>query len=209
MQNAQSSVHNPAHFRAKSMEQRAVTRDQEVQFRKSLVELMPYAKGFARTLLNPKGQYHSLYEDFVQQAFLKAWENRDGFQAGSNLKAWLFTIIRNGIVSYHRRHWRELVTDQAQDPQAPNDTANPERAVATKQSISRFAKLKQAHQEALSDLAWDGLSYEESAKRRGVPTGTIKSRVARAREVLAELIEGGDRDFGRGAAQRIAPMAAG
>ena len=179
------------------MGQSAVTQDQEVQFRRSLIALMPYAKGFARTLLNPKGQYHSLYEDFVQQAFLKAWENRDGFEPGSNLKAWLFTIIRNAIVSYHRRHWRELISDQAQDPQAPSDRSNPERAVATKQSIARFAHLKKEHRDALSDLAWDGLTYEESAKRRGVPTGTIKSRVARARQVLTELIEGDELYYGR------------
>lgn len=181
--------------------QSAVTQDQELQFRRSLIALMPTAKGFARTLLNPKGQYHSLYEDFVQQAFLKAWENRHGFEPGSNLKAWLYTIIRNAIVSYHRRHWRELVTDQAQDPQAPHETANPERAVVTKQSMARFAELKKEHQQALSDLAWDGLSYDESAKRRGVPTGTIKSRVARARQVLTELIDGDELHYGHRAVQ--------
>jgi RNA polymerase sigma-70 factor (ECF subfamily) len=185
-----------------------VTQDQELQFKRALIGLMPYAKGFARTLLNPKGQYHSLYEDFVQQAFLKAWENRDRFEPGSNLKAWLFTIMRNGIVTYHRRHWREVVTDQAQDPHAPNETANPERALATRQSIAHFELLKKEHRDALSDLAWDGLSYEESAKRRGVPTGTIKSRVARARQVLADLIEGDDLHYGRKSARRIAPMTA-
>jgi RNA polymerase sigma-70 factor, ECF subfamily len=178
-------------------EQGAVTQDQELQFGRTLTALMPYAKGFARTLLNPKGQYHSLYEDFVQQAFLKAWEKRDHFEPGSNLKAWLFTIIRNAIVSHHRRHWREIVTDQAQDPQAPNEIANPERAVATRQSITRFADLKKEQREALSDLAWDGLSYGDSARRRGVPTGTIKSRVARARQVLTGLIEGDELHYGR------------
>jgi len=181
-----------------------MTQDQEVQFQRALTGLMPYAKGFARTLLNPKGQYSSLYEDFVQQAFLKAWENRDRFEPGSNLKAWLFTIIRNGIVSYHRRHWREVVTDQARDPQAPIETAIPERALTTKQSIAHLELLNNDHQNALSDLAWDGLSYQQSAKRRGVPTGTIKSRVARARQVLTDLIEGDELHYGRRSASAVA-----
>lgn len=93
-----------------------MTRDQELQFCKSLTALLPYSRGYARKLLGARHQYQSLYEDFVQTAMLKAWEKRYSFSSGTNLKAWLFAILRNTITSHHRRYWREVVTDSASAP---------------------------------------------------------------------------------------------
>jgi len=137
---------------------------------------------------------------------LKAWEHRDHFAPGTNLKAWLFTILRNTIVSHHRRHWRELVSDRAADPQTADETANPERAMAARESLKRLDLLKKEHQEVLTDVAWHGLSYGQAAKRHGVPAGTIKSRVARAREVLAELAGRDEFRYGRRIAKRMAAI---
>lgn len=167
-----------------------MTHDQELRFSKALTALLPNTKGYARSLLAPSGHYHSLYEDFAQQAVLKAWEHRDQFGTGTNLKAWLFTILRNTIVSHHRRHWREVVTDHAGDPQTPDEATNPERAVAARQSLRRLKLLKKEHQEVLTDLGWHGLSYHETARRSGVPEGTIKSRASRARQLLTDFAAG-------------------
>jgi len=170
-----------------------VTHDQELQFSKSLTALPPYAQGYARKLLGAHQHYHSLYEDFTQTAMLKARENRQSFVPRTNLKAWLFAILRNTIVSHHRRHWREVVTDKTGDQHLSDESANPERAVSAKQSIERMQILTQLHNDALTDVGWEGLSYRQSAKRHNVPLGTIKSRVARAREMLTQL--SGDDDF--------------
>lgn len=173
-----------------------MTHDQELQFSKSLTALLPSAKGYARSLLGARSQYQSLYEDFAQTAMLKAWEHRHSFVPGTNQKAWLFAILRNTVTTHHRRHWREVVTDTA-DQHLPDGNANPERAVAAKQTIERIQLLTQRHQEALSDIGWHGLSYEQAAKRRHVPAGTIKSRVARAREMLTQLTGGDEFHYGR------------
>ena len=172
-----------------------MTHDQELQFSRSLTALLPYTKGYARTLAGSNRDDSSLYEDFAQTAMLKAWENRHQFVPGTNLKAWLYTILRNTIVSHRRHYWRERLTDQV-DQERQDDSANPEQAVAARQSIRRIGLLKQAHQDVLKDLGWDGLSYSQSAARHHVPTGTIKSRVARARTILAQLTGGAEVSHG-------------
>jgi RNA polymerase sigma-70 factor (ECF subfamily) len=174
-----------------------VTHDQELQFSKSLTALLPYIKGYARKLLGARSHYHSLYEDFAQQAILKAWQNRERFVPGTNLKAWLFTILHNTIASHYRSHWREVVTDRVSDPHQRDETTNPERSLAVKQAFERIQLLKPEHQELLGDIAWHGQSYDEAAKTRGVATGTIKSRLSRARQLLTELGERDGLRYGR------------
>jgi len=174
-----------------------VTHDQELQFSKSLTALLPYANGYARKLVGASHKYHSLHEDFTQTAMLKAWEHRHSFVPGTNLKAWLYTILRNTISSHHRRHWREVAADQTACQDLPDANANPEQAVAARQSIERIQLLTQQHKEALTDIGWHGLSYEQSAKRHDVPAGTIKSRVARARVMLTGLTGGDEFHYGR------------
>lgn len=169
-----------------------MTHDQELQFSRSLTALLPYTKGYARTLAGNRRDDSSLYEDFAQTAMLKAWEYRHQFVPGTNLKAWLYTILRNTIVSHRRRYWREQLTAEAGDQSTPDNSANPESALAARQVIRRIALLKQDHQDVLRDMAFEGLSYAESARRRHVPTGTVKSRVARARTILAQLTGGGE-----------------
>jgi RNA polymerase sigma-70 factor, ECF subfamily len=174
-----------------------VTHDQELQFSKSLTALMPHTKGYARKLLGAGHGYQSLYEDFAQTAMLKAWENRHSFVPGTNLKAWLYTILRNSFISHHRRYWREVVTEEPGDLSLSDGSANPEHAVAAKQTIDHIQLLTQRHKDALIDIGWHGLSYAQSAKLRKVPVGTIKSRVARARQTLSQLAGGDEFHYGR------------
>lgn len=174
-----------------------MTYDQELQFSKSLTALLPYTRGYARKLLGARNRYRSLYEDFVQTAMLKAWENRHRFVAGTNVKAWLFAILRNTIVSHHRRYWREVVTDRASDPYQADATSDPERSLAVKQALERIRLLKPELQNILTDIAWHGQSYEEAAKVRGIATGTLKSRVSQARQLLTKLGERDGLRYGR------------
>lgn len=165
-----------------------MTHDQEIQFRKSLSSLVPNATAFARSLLRKNDRYQSLYEDLAQAALLKAWENRDRIIPGSNLKAWLFTVIRNSIVTWHRRHWRETLVESG-DAERPDDKANPERAFAVRQAFDRLDLLTDEHRQVLIDSAWHGFAYREMASRHRVPTGTIKSRISRARKALSRIVD--------------------
>ena len=164
------------------------THDQEIQFGKSLSSLVLNAKAFARSLLRKNYRYQWLHEDLAQAALLKAWENRDRIIPGSNLKAWLFTVIRNSIVTYHRRHWRETLVESG-DPDQRDNTANPERAFAVRQAFDHLDLLTAEHRQVLIDSAWHGFAYKEMAGRHGVPTGTIKSRISRARKALSRMVD--------------------
>src|SRR6202171_3851947 len=77
-------------------------------FRKDLLGLIPFLRAFSRSLCGDR----ELADDLAQEALAKAWQSRDTFRAGSNLKAWLFTILRNQFYSDRRRAWRQAPWDQ-------------------------------------------------------------------------------------------------
>lgn len=166
-----------------------MTHDQELQFAKALTKLMPVAKSYSRSLLGINHRYRSLCEDFAQQAFLRAWEKRDQFAPGSNMNAWVFTILRNLIISHHRHCWREFLTDNVWNDDFVDRTQDPEKALCAKQSCDRLKFLSDQHRQALIDIGWHGLAYSEAAEVHQVPLGTMKSRVARARDLLAEITD--------------------
>ena len=71
-------------------------------FKTELADLIPHLRAFARSLCgNPTAA-----DDLAQEAMLKAWKARESYQAGTNLKAWAFTILRNLFYSEKRRSWR-------------------------------------------------------------------------------------------------------
>ena len=72
-------------------------------FKTELLSLVPFLRAFARSLT---GNYESA-DDLVQETMVKAWQSRDTFELGTNLKAWLFTILRNQFYSDRRRAWRQ------------------------------------------------------------------------------------------------------
>jgi RNA polymerase sigma-70 factor (ECF subfamily) len=84
-------------------------------FRNGLIELLPFLRAFSRTLCG----HRELADDLAQEALVKAWQARDSFRAGSNLKAWLFTILRNLYYSDRRRAWRQTPWDEASAARVP------------------------------------------------------------------------------------------
>src|SRR4051812_21708213 len=127
-------------------------------------------------------------DDLVQETFLRAWANLDRFEVGTNLNAWLFTILRNGFYSQHRKKRRHV-----EDPDgffagrlrtAPEQNAKCD----VQDMLKAFRKLRVEHREALLLIVAEGLSYEDAARVCGVPVGTIKSRVSRGRVRLTELL---------------------
>jgi RNA polymerase sigma-70 factor (ECF subfamily) len=136
-------------------------------------------------------------DDLVQEALLRALANIHSFQPGTNMSAWLFTILRNHFRSEYRKRRREV--EDADGHYAESLTSHPEQHGQLELSEFREAlsRLPDEQREALILVGASGFSYEEAAEICGCAIGTVKSRVNRARTRLAELmsIQGVD-DFG-------------
>jgi RNA polymerase sigma-70 factor (ECF subfamily) len=148
-------------------------------------------------------------DDLVQETLLRAIANIESFQPGTNMSAWLFTILRNLFRSEYRKRRREV--EDADGSYAESLKSQPEQSSRLEFNEFRaaLAKLPQDQREALILVGASGFSYEEAARICECAVGTIKSRVNRARNRLADLlaIEGAD-DFGPDHATR-AILAAG
>lgn len=161
-----------------------MTDRQMKRFEQELLEAAPFLRAFGRTLCHDVEQA----EDLAQEALLKAWQNRDQFQPGTNLRAWLATILRNRFYSMGRR--RKWQADY--DPEtiertlvAPDDA----EAIVELEDVRRaLAMLPDFQREALILVGAGGMSYDEVAQIAGCPLGTVKSRVRRARDELQAIL---------------------
>jgi RNA polymerase sigma-70 factor (ECF subfamily) len=165
--------------------------DQE--FREGLLESIPKLRAFAISMTNDK----SRADDLVQETLSRAWANQQQFQPGTNLMAWLYTILRNELYSVARRRRREV--EDADGVHAARVAVLPSQDSALDFSNLKLAltKLPPDQREALLLVAAQGLSYEEAAAICNVRVGTVKSRVNRARGRLARLLNiSNEHDFG-------------
>ncbi|MGL4543745.1 MAG: sigma-70 family RNA polymerase sigma factor [Polymorphobacter sp.] len=133
-----------------------------------------------------------LADDLVQEALLKAWSARRRFRAGTNMRAWTYVILRNHYFSQVRRarfkgEWDEFTADLLLA-----QPANQEAHIALSDVQRGLLQLPALQREALILVGAGGLAYEEVAEICGCAVGTIKSRVARGRVALAEMIEAGN-----------------
>jgi RNA polymerase sigma-70 factor (ECF subfamily) len=126
-------------------------------------------------------------DDLVQETLLKAWSHLHGFQEGTNLRAWLFTILRNTYFSDFRKRRREVDDDGSR---ADRLSVHPgQQGHLDMQDFRRALNLLPPDQrEALVLVGAAGYSYEEAASISGCAIGTIKSRVNRARGKLVALL---------------------
>lgn len=162
-------------------------------FQHDLAALVPHLRAFARSLC---GNPHNA-DDLVQETMVKAWKNQASFAEGSNLKAWLFTILRNTYLSERRKRKNE-VEDQ-DGIMASQLSAHGEQSghMDMIDFSKAFAQLPDDQREALILIGAEGFSYEEAALMCGCAIGTIKSRVNRARGKLCDLMGvDGASDFG-------------
>jgi RNA polymerase sigma-70 factor (ECF subfamily) len=131
-------------------------------------------------------------DDLVQDTLVKAWDHLDSFEEGTNLKAWLITILRNTFLSDYRKHRREV-----EDGHGELELAiHPEQfgKMDLNDLLAALAKLPPEQRVALVLVAAEGFSYEEVAKICDCSIGTIKSRVNRGRRKLADLLDIGSAD---------------
>lgn len=162
----------------------------ENQFREELTALIPHMRAFSRSLCGNA----ALADDVAQDAMLKAWKARERFKPGTNLKAWVFTILRNQFYSIKRRSWRATSLEPEVAEQTIVANTNPEQSVHLNELRRGLDMLKDDQREALILVGASGLSYEEAAEICGCAVGTIKSRVSRARAALEVIMEAGNFD---------------
>lgn len=160
----------------------------EDSFNKELASLIPHLRAFANSLCLNK----ATADDIAQDALAKAWQNRAKYSSGTNLKAWVFTILRNEFYSLKRRDWRSAPLDQGVAEQTLQANSNPEDAMRVNNVRQALHHLSDDHREALILVGASGMAYEEAAEICGVATGTMKSRVNRARKALEEILAEGN-----------------
>jgi RNA polymerase sigma-70 factor, ECF subfamily len=155
-------------------------------FRAELIDLIPFLRAFARTLCGDRDEA----DDLCQEALAKAWQSSASFEPGTNLKAWLFMILRNHFYSNRRRSWRQQPWDENAAHHTPV-TQGSQTANLNLQDLSRALRgLPDEQREALILVGAGGFSCEEASRICGCAVGTIKSRVARARKALINALEG-------------------
>jgi len=152
--------------------------------RDELVEHLPAMRAFAMSL----SRNAATADDLVQDAVVKAWSNMDKFQPGTNLRAWLFTILRNTYYSQFRKRRYEVEDPQGVHAATLSEKPRHDGRLAIKDFRSAFRELTDEQREALVLVGVEGFSYQEAAEMCGCAVGTVKSRINRARKQLAELM---------------------
>lgn len=160
-----------------------------------IVEALPSLRAFAATLISNRARA----DDLVHGALVRALDNLDKFENGTNLRAWLFTILRNLYYSELRKRKREV--EDVDGHHAERLTTAPDHisVLELRDFKIAFAKLPNEQREALALVGASGTSYEEAARICGCAVGTVKSRVNRGRGRLAEMLRTGTQhgDVGR------------
>ncbi len=152
--------------------------------KEAMLGLIPNLRAFAVSLCGDVERA----DDLVQETLLKAWNHFDSFQEGTNLRAWLFTILRNTYFSECRRRRREV--EDRDGKRAADLAVHPDQPGYLDMQDFRAALnlLPPDQREALVLVGAAGFSYDEAAAICGCAVGTIKSRVNRARSKLTELL---------------------
>jgi RNA polymerase sigma-70 factor, ECF subfamily len=131
-------------------------------------------------------------DDLVQECLVRAIAKVHTWQPRTNLRAWLFVILRNCHINEIRHEQRIGPLDDTTAAQpllaTPND---PETGVALSEVRTAFLSLSQEHREVLLLVAMEGLQYQEAAAILEVPIGTVRSRLSRARDALRQRLKSG------------------
>jgi RNA polymerase sigma-70 factor (ECF subfamily) len=151
-----------------------------------LLSLRSYLRAVSHALCSDR----ELADDLAQDTLCKAWASRSSFRRGSNLKAWLFTILRNRFYSHHRRAWRQEAWNEDTAGIMPAAADEQIWAVQLSDAVRALRRLPVEQREALILIGAGGFSYQEVAAICDCAEGTAKSRVARARSAILRLLEG-------------------
>jgi RNA polymerase sigma-70 factor (ECF subfamily) len=128
-------------------------------------------------------------EDLVQETLMRAWQFQHTFRPGTNLKAWMFRILRNVFLASVSGKLKIVQDVDGRFTSRLSHDGEQEWRVRLDELIGGLAQLPEQNCEALLLVAGTGLTYEEAAEACYCSVGTIKSRVSRARERLVTLLD--------------------
>jgi RNA polymerase sigma-70 factor (ECF subfamily) len=152
--------------------------------RDQIIAHVPALRAFALSLArNP-----ATADDLVQDTIVKAWANFDKFRPGTDLKAWLFSILRNTFFSQRRKLSREVPDPEGYHAATLKVAPAHDGRIAFAEFMAAFDTLSAEHREVLVLVGANGYSCKEAAAMMGVAVGTVKSRTNRARARLCELL---------------------
>lgn len=154
------------------------------EFKDQLAQVIPHLRAFGRSLSGNR----DTADDLVQETLLKAWAARKRFQAGTNMRAWTFIILRNLFLSQMRRARFKGEWDDVTAAKILSAPADQDKHVDLGDMQRALLELPQPQREALILVGAGGFAYEEAAQICGCAVGTIKSRVARGRVALENLM---------------------
>ena len=161
---------------------------------------IPRLRRFARYLTRDVDRA----DDLVQECLTRAIAKIDSWKPGTNLRAWLFVILRNCHINELRRGQRmSAMGDASTDYDVVPTPANQETHISLLEVRNAYLSLSKEHREVLLLVAIEGLRYEEAATVLDVAVGTIRSRLSRARQALRDILEG-DQATSVGATPRVA-----
>jgi RNA polymerase sigma-70 factor (ECF subfamily) len=148
-----------------------------------LLKALPKLRAYANSLCRSSERA----DDLVQEALVKALANIDTFVPGSNMIAWLYAILRNGFYSEYRKRRREVEDGEGRNAALLRSFPAQEDHLYLLDVHDALTRLTPEHREALM-LIVSGLSYDEAAVLCRCAAGTVKSRVSRARDRLAQML---------------------
>lgn len=153
--------------------------NRDAEFGAELIALTPALKNYARKICGSRDRA----EDFVQAAFMKAWASRSSFSSGTNMRGWIFTILRNEIYSHFRRvrvESRWLRCFDGGEIQAVAEPAAAEHDLAITDALRALDTIiTKKQRETILAVFLGGATYERVAALLKCPVGTVKSRANR------------------------------
>jgi len=155
-------------------------------FERELISLIPQLRAFSRVLCRNR----PAADDIVQDTLAKALRSRECYEPGTNMKAWLFTILRNTFYSGTRRSWREMEWNTELGEQIAGPANGQEWALGLSDAARALGNLPPNQREALILVGAGGFTYEAAGQICDTPSGTVKSRVARGRAALVTMLDG-------------------
>lgn len=155
-------------------------------FMAEIAGLIPSLRSLARLLYRNEESA----ADLTQETLAKAWAARGSFAPGTNLRAWLFTIMRNQFRSEARRFWRQMPWDEEAAQRIPAAHAEQNWTLELKDTARAMKSLSKRQREALILVGVGGLSSEDTAIVLGSRPTAVKSRVSRARRAVHAMLDG-------------------
>lgn len=157
-----------------------------MDIRQAIATEVPRLRRFARALVRDGASA----DDLVQDALERAIRFEHKWREGSNLRAWLFTILRNVFLNDVRKRARQGGPGAQDDPDTIGRDETASGRLAVRDLSRALAYLADDQREVVLLVGLEGMSYKETAEITGVPVGTVMSRLARGRERLRRLMEG-------------------